>query len=160
MKKSLSIIFLLSLTIILLAPIITLADTQNCCRMGISVTIDGVLFPAGDLVGEVPVPPNLPNQNCLDNSGVSIGNINVADSRWGMACILNTMDRVTNWAFTLLLGVAVLFIIFAAFNFIFAQGDPEKVKSAKEFLLYALIGVIIALLSRGLVGFMQTLVGS
>ncbi|MBI2625401.1 MAG: hypothetical protein HYW70_03690 [Candidatus Nealsonbacteria bacterium] len=72
--------------------------------------------------------------------------------------VVASLTNITNWAFTLLLSVAGLFILFAAFNFVTAQGDPEKVKSARDFVLYALIGVIVALLSKGLISLVQKIV--
>ncbi len=44
--------------------------------------------------------------------------------------------------------VAVLAIIFAGFMFVTAQGDEEKIKTAKRILLYAAIGIVILLGAR------------
>ena len=66
---------------------------------------------------------------------------------------IDALNSIVNWLFTILLIVAVIFILIAAFNFITAAGDPEKVKTARQFVIYALIGVVVALLARGLVGF-------
>jgi hypothetical protein len=49
--------------------------------------------------------------------------------------------NVTNWLFTILLIVAAIFIIIAAYMFVTASGDPDKTKTARNFVLYALIGV-------------------
>ena len=72
--------------------------------------------------------------------------------------VMDAIDNITNWAFTILMAVAALFIIFAAFEFITAKGEPEKVKSAREYVLYALVGVVVALLARGLVQLIETIV--
>ena len=72
--------------------------------------------------------------------------------------VMDALDNITNWAFTILMAVAALFIIFAAFEFITAKGEPEKVKSAREYVLYALVGVVVALLARGLVQLIETIV--
>jgi hypothetical protein len=47
--------------------------------------------------------------------------------------------------------VAVIYIIMAAFNFVTAAGDPEKVTKARNFVLYALIGVLVAFAAKGLI---------
>jgi len=65
--------------------------------------------------------------------------------------VLGVLDNLINWLFTILLIVAVIFLIIAAFNFITASGDPEKIKTARNFVLYALIGVAVAVAARGLV---------
>jgi len=72
--------------------------------------------------------------------------------------IADTITNITNFAFTILLVVAAMMLVFAAFQFITSQGDIEKVKSARDYVLYALIGVIVAFMSRGLVALVQTFI--
>ena len=67
--------------------------------------------------------------------------------------LIATLNNIVNWLFTVLLIVAAIFIIIASFNFITAAGEPEKIKTARQFVIYALIGVVVAFLARGLVGF-------
>jgi len=74
--------------------------------------------------------------------------------------LLQALDTLTNWLFTLLLIVAVIFLIIAAFTFISAQGDPEKVTKARNFVLYALIGVAVAVAAKALVAFVQMIMGA
>lgn len=66
--------------------------------------------------------------------------------------------RLMNWLFTILLIVAAVFIIIAAYYFITASGDPDKTKTARNFVLYALIGVLVAFAARGLVFLVRTIV--
>lgn len=49
--------------------------------------------------------------------------------------------------------VAVILIIFAGFRFITSSGDPSKVASAKNALVYALIGLAIVALAQFAVKF-------
>ena len=74
--------------------------------------------------------------------------------------IMVVLDRITNWLFALLLIVAAIFIIIAAYFFVTAQGDPEKTKSARNFVLYAVIGVLVGFIAKGLVIFVKTVVGA
>jgi uncharacterized membrane protein len=55
---------------------------------------------------------------------------------------------VFGWAFYFLVVLAVIFVIIAAFKYLTASGDPEKVKSAGSTLLYAAIAIGVALLAR------------
>jgi Na+/glutamate symporter len=64
--------------------------------------------------------------------------------------ILNTVCIVFDWAFYFLIALAVLFIVVAAFRYLTAAGDPEKVKAAGSTLLYAAIAVAVALLARAI----------
>jgi len=73
--------------------------------------------------------------------------------------VMVALTRVTNWLFAILLIIAVIYIILAAYNFITAGGDPAKVQMARSNLMYALIGVAVALLARGLVALVRTIIG-
>lgn len=57
---------------------------------------------------------------------------------------------VVDWIFYLLIIAAVVFVLIAAFRYLTAAGDPEKVKKAGATLLYAAIAVVIALVARGI----------
>ena len=74
--------------------------------------------------------------------------------------IVLALETLTNWLFTLLLIIAVIFLIIAAFTFITASGDPEKVGKARNFVLYALIGVAVGVAARGLVALVLLIMGA
>jgi len=63
----------------------------------------------------------------------------------------STLENIGNWLFATLMVIAFIFLIIAGYFFVTAQGDPEKVKTARNFVLYAVIGVLVALISRGLI---------
>ena len=63
---------------------------------------------------------------------------------WWFFEILNVRLR-----FIFLMVLAVIFIIWAAFNYLRAGGEPEKVKEAGNQLIYAAVAVAVALFARG-----------
>jgi len=72
--------------------------------------------------------------------------------------VMVILGSVMNWMFAILLVVAAIFIILAAFMFVTASGDPDKTKTARNFVLYALIGVLVAFAARGLVELVRLIV--
>ena len=64
--------------------------------------------------------------------------------------IIDLIESVINWVFTIVMFLAVLFIILAAFFYITAAGNPETIGKGKTMLIYALVGIAVALLARGL----------
>lgn len=64
--------------------------------------------------------------------------------------ISGALCTLVAWIFTLLIILTVIFILFAAYNYLTSSGEEEKIKKANHQLLYAAIAVIIAILSRGL----------
>lgn len=65
--------------------------------------------------------------------------------------VREVLNRIVDWLFVFLLIFAALFIVIAGFYFVTAQGDPEKVGKARNMILYAVIGIIVAFLARGIV---------
>ena len=69
--------------------------------------------------------------------------------------LMATLENIADWLFYLLLGIAVVFIVIGGIYYVTAQGDPEKIKKAGQTIQYALIGVIVASLAKGLVTLVQ-----
>lgn len=55
--------------------------------------------------------------------------------------------------------VAVVFVIIGGFKFITAQGEPEQAASARETLMFALVGLVIALLAVVIVSLIGSSLG-
>ncbi len=62
---------------------------------------------------------------------------------------LSILRYVVNFVFTLLMILAIIFILIAAFNYLTAMGNPEKIKSAQSMLIYAAVAIAIALIAQG-----------
>ena len=62
-----------------------------------------------------------------------------------------TVNALVDLVFSILWPIAVAFFIvmfvIAAFQFFNAQGDPEKIKAARSFVIWGIVGVVIALLA-------------
>ncbi len=73
--------------------------------------------------------------------------------------VIEIIDRAANWLFMILIAVAVVMIVYAGITWMTAAGDEEKMKTSRRTLLYALVGVGIGAVAKGLVAIMKTLVG-
>lgn len=66
---------------------------------------------------------------------------------------LKLLRNVTN-ILSFFAGVlAVFFVIYGGFKYITSSGDPQKAASGRQTLIYALIGVIVVVISRQLILF-------
>lgn len=74
--------------------------------------------------------------------------------------VLKVLERIVDWLFSILLIIAAIAIVIAAYYFVTAAGDPEKTTKARNFVIYALIGVIVAFIARGLVALVGRIVGT
>lgn len=64
-----------------------------------------------------------------------------------------------NWIFWLLIVLTIIFVLVAAFKYLTAAGDPEKVKGAGNTLLYAAVAVVVALIAKGLPLIVSSFIG-
>lgn len=74
--------------------------------------------------------------SCLSPEGVAT-----------LSCIPIVFQNVVKWTFIFAAVVAVFFIIFSGLKFIRSGGQPKLVEDARNTLTYAIIGLIIVLLS-------------
>ena len=66
---------------------------------------------------------------------------------------------ITNWVFAFVLVAAIIAIIFSGVGFLTSGGDTSKVTTARQYLMYALIGVVIVILAKAFIAVVGTLVG-
>ena len=77
---------------------------------------------------------------CLSPEGVATLN-----------CLPIVFNNIVNWALILSGTVALFLIILSGTKYIRSGGDQEKIKGARETLTYAVIGLIIILLSFAII---------
>lgn len=61
--------------------------------------------------------------------------------------LIDIIKSVVRWTYVIFLIIAVLFIIFAAYNYLISQGEPEAIKNIHNQLIYAAIAIAVALLA-------------
>lgn len=66
---------------------------------------------------------------------------------------------IINWVFWLIVIFAILFTLVAAFRYLTAAGDPEKVKAAGNTVLYVVVAIVVALLAKGLPLIISSFIG-
>lgn len=105
--------------------------------MGVFYLLSGVAFAQCDqnsVAGGV---------NCAGNT-FTLNNL--TGSNGIVTDVVNTMIYVTGI-------LAVIFIIIGGVRYVVSQGDEKSVKSAKDTVMYAVIGLILAILAFAIVNF-------
>lgn len=67
-----------------------------------------------------------------------------------IADIFRYVDKILNLIFAALVVAAIFFVLMAGYTYITSAGDTEKTAKANKQLLYAAIGLGIALISKGI----------
>lgn len=73
---------------------------------------------------------------------------------------LALIEGIVNWIFVFVMVFAVIFIVLAGLQFITAGGEPQQVTQARSKLLWAAVGIIVAVLARGAVVAIRNLIGA
>ncbi len=75
-----------------------------------------------------------------------------------IAQVENIFLTITNWLFSFLVAGAVIGVVIGSYMILLSGGDPGKANNGKMIIIYALISVLVAAFSRGLVSFIENLV--
>lgn len=76
-----------------------------------------------------------------------------AECRTGESGLLSALKTVVNVLKFVIGGAAVLMLIIGGIMYVFSGGDPQNTARAKDTILYAIVGLVIALLAQAIVSF-------
>lgn len=62
-----------------------------------------------------------------------------------------TISTPIGWAFWLLAAISVIMIVVGGIRYITSQGNQQQLQSAKNTILYAVIGLVVAIAARAIV---------
>jgi hypothetical protein len=85
-------------------------------------------------------------------SGGSLPKVDVSDNG-------STIPTILGIAFGLAGGLALLMITVSGLRYILSAGDPQKAAKAREGIIYALVGLAIAIAAESIVYFVASQVG-
>lgn len=154
MKKSIAISLIPAISFVAMGAIIALpvyaqATPVTECSVVQDVRISGITVKTGTVIqqGDDSIVVAETNQADLD---LDIGGpgVTVPTSDWGSICFVDTVNKIVDWIFFILLTVAFAFIVLAAFMWVTSAGSPEKQQAAGKMIIAALVGIVIALFAK------------
>jgi len=75
----------------------------------------------------------------------------VIDDPLGGATVWDLLDRIIDVLFTIGLPLAGVMVLWSALQFLTSAGNPQRIQSAKNTLVWTLVGFVILLLAKGIV---------
>jgi hypothetical protein len=72
-------------------------------------------------------------------------NIHLNNPLSGVSTIPDAINKIVSIVIRVALPIIILFFIWSGLSFIFARGNPEKVKTAKNMFLFTVIGTLLIL---------------
>ena len=121
-----------------------------------------VLFFASYVGAQIEIPvediakPIGPEQTCKLNHDVRwLGNkytacrkgATVGVATYGPCCIANSVLNVVMWLFYGLVIIALIFMFIGAYQILTAGGNPDKVTLGRKYIMWAVVGLVLALLA-------------
>jgi len=76
-------------------------------------------------------------------------NLNLSSPIKESSELIDVIARIVGWIYIIFFIIAVMYILFAAFNYLTGANDPEKIKTGRNQIIYAAIAIAIALLAVG-----------
>ncbi|OGZ59593.1 MAG: hypothetical protein A3B96_02080 [Candidatus Spechtbacteria bacterium RIFCSPHIGHO2_02_FULL_43_15b] len=127
----------------------------NHCLLFQEISVDGIVLLKGSDIKSGPddivdldkgTGINSPTDPIIGvEGGVSVG---VPTSDWGAICLIDSVNKIVDWMFFILLTVAFTFIVIAGFMWIVSAGSSEKQQAAGKMIVAALVGIVIALFAK------------
>jgi len=145
------IIPVLVLALVLL-PMIAFAQIKDYCTLGSSISYGGIIYSSGIQVWN-PDAGGAPATDCSTNATVNCKTV-----EWGTVCLLNTISRIFTWIWAILIAIVGIMIVVGAFNIITAGGAPDKVTAGRNYILYALIGMVVAFFAKAIPAIVAALI--
>ena len=63
----------------------------------------------------------------------------------------STISTPIGWAFWLLIMISVIMVVIGGLKYVTSQGNQQQLKSAKDTILYAIVGLVVAIAARAIV---------
>jgi len=130
MKK---ILVFLIISIALLA-----ASSPILAANGFGITLPNPLCPQGPWTGVGPPDPNRP---CINDFPTLI-------------------SKITTFVVTVVTSISVVIFLYAGFLYLTSAGSPERIAKGNKAVIYAIVGIAIALAGTGLVEVITAVVGT
>jgi len=77
-----------------------------------------------------------------------------------LACdsIPECIEKIISFIFWIAVGIVPIIIIIAGFLFLTSGGDPEKTRTAKRIIFWAVIGLAIILFAKGIISLIKSVI--
>jgi len=143
MKKILAILILAASLAVFASPVLASTTTQ-CCKIYSTFKFDQMTWESGECYG------NVSGSVCADIKGNKRCDNTIGRESWGVACMLNSIYRAANIFFAVLLVIGIVLGLFAGYTFMTSAGDEKKVERARNYFLYAIVGLVVAFFARAI----------
>jgi len=84
---------------------------------------------------------------------------NDPDEDCAMCCAVNTILKATNWMFVGIMAVSAVMVTLGAYFILTAGGNADQVTKGRDYLKYAIIGFVVAILANSIPALVRNVLG-
>ena len=66
------------------------------------------------------------------------------------ADVVSILDTIAGFMFIIFIALAVVFLLYAAFLYLTAAGNGDKVKTARNVIIYSVVALVVAIIAGGI----------
>jgi len=99
-----------------------------------------------------------PGSTISPTGGIDANALGTQGAVTSTTTLVSTILGLVNWVAWFVALVAVLFGLYSGILFITAAGDEAKITKAKNILLYAIVGIVVAILAFSIVSISRSIV--
>ena len=74
-----------------------------------------------------------------------------------VCCMMDTLYNITSWIFGIIAVLSMVMIFYGAYNIMTAAGNASQLNAGRNYILYAMIGMALALLARSIPNIVQAM---
>lgn len=112
-----------------------------------SILVFSLMLTAAMPVSVLAAETNIFSVSCKDNSNQPIC------KQANQSTLPQLIKRIADIMLFILGAISVIMVIVGGIRYVTSGGDPQQVKAAKDTVLYAVIGIVIAILAYAIVSF-------
>lgn len=127
-------------------------------KKSIKITLAGLLMVPVLALGAVVTLPSTAFAACEGLTGIELGACQARGegqpgNLFGANSIFST---ITNTALFVIGAISVIMLIYGGIRYTISAGDAKQIEAAKNTIMYAIIGIVVALLAFAIVNFVLT----
>ena len=153
MKKIASLVVLLTFFAALAVPFAVSAEQEkipNCCKVSSDVELDSL--PGGECVEDS-------YAGWEDTCNLSNAAPTCKTKNWGIVCLVSSITVITDWVFYVVLSLVIFFVLYGAWKLMSSGGESKKTEEGRKMIIYAAIGMVVALLAKAIPSLVRTIIG-
>ncbi len=78
----------------------------------------------------------------------------------GSCCVIDVIFTIVDWVFVIVIAISAIMVIWGGYNLIMSAGDPARVATGRNYLLYSIVGVIVAFIAKALPAIIKAVLGA